>query len=148
MQRELTAIFFDIDDTLFSTSQFAESARRAAIDAMCAALDAFFQFISESPRDAQVLQILYCGAANPKSEYRQTAVNIHQKQQDDVIEWILAGIGNGSVRNNVDPKSVAAQYIAYISGMTYLWLIAPESIDFRKANDDMKTHLRISLEPS
>ena len=120
----------------------------AGIDAMCAALDAFFQFISESPRDAQVLQILYCGAANPKSEYRQTAANIHQKQQDDVIEWILAGIGNGSVRNNVDPKSVAAQYIAYISGMTYLWLIAPESIDFRKANDDMKTHLRISLEPS
>ena len=117
------------------------------IDAMCAALDSFFRFISESPRDAQVLQILYCGAANPKSEYRQTSANIHQKQQDDVIEWILAGIDDGSVRDNVDPQSVAVQYIAYISGMTYLWLIAPGSIDFRKANDDMKTHLRISLEP-
>ncbi len=37
MRRKLQAIFFDIDDTLFSTSQFAESARCAAIDAMCAA---------------------------------------------------------------------------------------------------------------
>ena len=29
--------------------------------------------------------------------------------------------------------------------MTYLWLINPESIDFRKANDDMKVHLKMSL---
>ncbi len=35
-QRELRAIFFDIDDTLFSTSVFAEKARRAAVDAMIA----------------------------------------------------------------------------------------------------------------
>ncbi len=34
MARALDAIFFDIDDTLFSTSVFAEKARRAAIDAM------------------------------------------------------------------------------------------------------------------
>ncbi len=32
--RSLDAIFFDIDDTLFSTSVFADKARRAAIDAM------------------------------------------------------------------------------------------------------------------
>jgi hypothetical protein len=31
--------------------------------------------------------------------------------------------------------------------MTYLWLINPESIDFRKANDEMKLHLKISLSP-
>jgi putative hydrolase of the HAD superfamily len=30
----LKAIFFDIDDTLFSTTEFAERARRAAVDAM------------------------------------------------------------------------------------------------------------------
>jgi len=32
--RSLDAIFFDIDDTLFSTTVFADKARRAAIDAM------------------------------------------------------------------------------------------------------------------
>ncbi|MBL8694145.1 MAG: TIGR02253 family HAD-type hydrolase [Planctomycetes bacterium] len=35
-QRALRAIFFDIDDTLFSTSVFADKARRSAIDAMIA----------------------------------------------------------------------------------------------------------------
>ena len=115
------------------------------IDAMAAALDAFFKFVSESPEDARVLQILYCGAGSPKSEYQQTSASIHQAQLDDVEEWVQAGIDEGSIRKEVDPKSVAAQYIAYISGMTYLWLINPSSIDFRKANDDMKVHLRMSM---
>lgn len=37
MTRPLDAIFFDIDDTLFSTSVFADKARRAAVDAMVGA---------------------------------------------------------------------------------------------------------------
>lgn len=118
---------------------------KSGIDAMCTALDSFFQFICDSPREARVLQILYCGAASPKSEYRQTSASIHQRQQDDVAEWVRAGMSSGEIRNDADPKSIAAQYIAYISGMTYLWLINPKSIDFRKANDDMKKHLRLSL---
>lgn len=118
---------------------------KVGIDAMCVALDAFFQFVSDSPRDARVLQILYCAAASPRSEFRQTSVGIHQKQQDDVAVWVDAGVRNGSVRKDADAKSVAAQYIAYISGMTYLWVISPNSVDFRKANEDMKVHLKRSL---
>lgn len=118
---------------------------KTGIEAMCAALDAFFQFVSDSPRDARVLQILYCGAASPTSEYRQTSATIHQRQQDDVAAWVRGGQDNGSIRRSADPTSIAAQYIAYISGMNYLWLINPESIDFRKANDDMKVQFRISL---
>lgn len=115
------------------------------VDAMCAALDAYFRFVSDLPREARVLQILYCAAASPKSEYQQTSVNLHQRQRDDVADWIQRGIQDGSVREDVNPESVAAQYIAYISGMTYLWLIHPTSVDFHKANEDMKKHLKLSL---
>lgn len=116
------------------------------IDAMCTALDSFFEFITQYPNDAQVLQILYGGAASPTSEFRQTSANIHQSQMDDVADWVAAGVAAGSIRDDVDPKSVAVQYIAYISGMTYLWLISPSCVDFRKVNDDMKMHLRLSLQ--
>ncbi len=118
---------------------------KLGIEAMCIALDSFYRFVSDSPREARVLQILYCGAASPKSEYRQTSANIHQRQQDDVADWVRAGIDAGEIRKDADPKSIAAQYIAYISGMTYLWLINPKSIDFGKANEDMKEGLRLSL---
>ena len=117
------------------------------IDAMCAALDAFRQFVTDAPRDARVLHILYCGAASPLSEYRATSINIHSKQQEDVARWVQAGIDNGTIRADVDPKTVAAQYIAYIGGITYLWVIDPGRIDFRRANEDMKRQLRIALAP-
>lgn len=117
----------------------------SGIDAMCAALDAFLRFVTDSPRDARVMQILYCGAASPRSDYRQTSVNIHQRQQDDVVSWIRAGIAAGTIRPDADAKSIAAHYIAYISGMTYLWLINPEAVDFPRANEDMKDQLRLVL---
>lgn len=118
------------------------------IDAMCAALDAFLRFVSDCPHDARVLHILYCGAASPGSEYRQTSVNIHQRQQDDVVTWIHEGRKAGRIRADVDARSVAAHYIAYISGMTYLWLIDPAAVDFQRANEDMKRQLRLVLAPS
>jgi AcrR family transcriptional regulator len=118
------------------------------IEAMCAALDAFLRFVSVSPRDARVLHILYCGAGSPGSEYRQTSVNIHQRQQDDVMTWIREGQEAGTIRADADARSMAAHYIAYISGMTYLWLIDPGAVDFRRANEDMKRQLRLGLAPS
>lgn len=118
---------------------------RTGIDAMCAALDSFFHFVSDHPRDARVLHILYCGAGIPRSEYRQTSVDIHQRQQDDVADWVRAGQRAGTVRKDACPRSVAAQYIAYVSGMTYLWLINPHSIDIRRANDDMQANIRKTL---
>lgn len=121
---------------------------KIGIEAMGAALDSFLRFITDSPTDARVLQILYCGAASPESEYRQTSASIHQRQQDDVADWVRAAQMAGTIRAQVDPKCVASQYIAYISGMTYLWLINPESIDFGKANDEMKENLRLSLATS
>ncbi|HEX7062764.1 MAG TPA: TetR/AcrR family transcriptional regulator [Woeseiaceae bacterium] len=118
---------------------------KTGVEAMCAALDAFLKFVTDAPRDARVLQILYCGAASPLSEYRTTSVNIHSKQQEDVARWVRDGIANGTIRRDVDPKAIAAQYIAYIGGMNYLWVINPDSIDFRRANEDMKRQLRVAL---
>jgi AcrR family transcriptional regulator len=120
---------------------------QTGIEAMCAALDAFLNFVTDAPRDARVLHILYCGAASPLSEYRQTSVNIHQRQQEDVVRWVRAGIANGTIRRDADPTTTAAQYIAYIGGMTYLWVIDPASIDFARANEAMKRQLRVALAP-
>lgn len=119
---------------------------KIGIDAMAAALEAFFRFLTESPREARVLQLLYCGAASPTAEYRETSLAIHKRQQDDVAAWVRAGIEAGSIRADADPHSVAAQYIAYTTGMTYLWVINPEGVDFARATNDMKKHLRRSLQ--
>lgn len=118
---------------------------KVGVEAMCAALDTIYKFEQESPDEARALQILYCGAASPSAEFQETAVGIRRRQKSDVADWVRQGQEAGQVRPDVDAEEVAAQYVAYISGMTYLWLISPETFDFSMANEVMKRHLRDSL---
>lgn len=118
---------------------------KVGIEAMCAALDTIYKFEQESPQEARALQILYSGAASPSSEFQETAVTIRRRQKSDVAEWVRQGQAAGEVRTDVDANEVAAQYVAYITGMTYLWLMSPDSFDFSVANEVMKRHLRSSL---
>ena len=118
---------------------------KVGIEAMCAALDTIYRFEKESPKEARALQILYSGAASPSSEFQATAVTIRRRQKSDVAEWVSQGQATGAVRTDVDANEVAAQYVAYITGMTYLSLMSPESFDFAASNEVMKRHLRESL---
>jgi len=121
---------------------------KVGIEAMCAALDTIYKFVTESPAQGRVLQLLHCAAASPSSEFRETTVAIHKRQQSDVAEWVRQGQKRGEVRTDVEPDSIAAQYVAYITGMTFLWLISPQDFDFEKANAEMKRHLHVSLATS
>lgn len=121
---------------------------KVGIEAMCAALDTIYKFEQESPQEARALQILYSGAASPNSEFQETAVTIRCRQKSDVAEWVRQGQVAGEVRPDVDADEVAAQYVAYISGMTYLWLMSPDTFEFSPANEVMKRHLRDSLAAS
>jgi hypothetical protein len=115
---------------------------------MCAALDTVYQWVSDSPKEARVLQILHCGSASPGSEYQETSVGIHRRQLSDVIAWVEGGQRDGQVRQDVDASSVAAEYVAYTSGISYLWLLSAETFDFENANEAMKRYLRTTLSPN
>ncbi len=120
---------------------------QVGIDAMCAALDTIRRFVHDNPRQGRALQILYAGAASPASEFRETTVLIHNRQKSDVADWVQRGQASGEVRDDVDPERVASHYVSYITGMTYLWLISPETFDFEQTNAEMKRQLRIALAP-
>ena len=47
MTKPIDAVFFDIDDTMFSTTVFADKARRNAVDAMIRASDALRDHLQE-----------------------------------------------------------------------------------------------------
>lgn len=115
------------------------------IDAMCAALDSIYQWVSDSPNEARVLQILHCGSASPGSEYQETSIGIHRRQLSDVVDWVRAGQRQGQISSNIDADAVAAEYVAYSSGITFLWLLSPETFNFENANKAMKNYLRTSL---
>ncbi len=115
------------------------------IEAMCSALDAIRQFVNERPRDGKVLQILNSGAASPSSEFPDTARAIHKRQQSDVAAWVRQGQASGEIRGDVDAWEVAKTYVAYTTGITYLWLTSPDTFDISKTNNQMKRQLRATL---
>ena len=118
---------------------------KTGIDAMCAALDTVYQWVADSPREARVLQILHVGAASPGSEFQETSIGIHRRQHSDVVEWVEGGKRAGQIPREVDAVSVASQYVAYTSGISYLWLTNAKDFDFASANEAMKLYLRQSL---
>ena len=118
---------------------------KTGIDAMCAALDTVYQWVTDSPDEARVLQILHCGSASPGSEFQETSIGIHRRQQSDVVRWIEGGIEQGQIRSDIDAEGIAAEYVAYTSGISYLWLISSETFNFRNANDALKNYLRTTL---
>jgi hypothetical protein len=61
------------------------------------------------------------------------------------VEWLRAGQREGQVREDVDVSAVAAEYVAYTSGITYLWLLSAETFNFDSANQAMKNYLRTTL---
>lgn len=121
---------------------------KTGIDAMSAALDTVYQWVTDSPKEARALQILHCGSASPGSEYRETSISIHRRQLSDVVQWVEAGKRAGQIRDDVDAGAVAAEYVAYTSGIIYLWLISAETFDFENANRAMKDYLRSTLGPN
>ena len=118
---------------------------KIGIDAMCSALDAIRQFVEDLPREGRVLQIRYCDSASPSSEFPETSIGIHKRQRSDVQKWAEQGQQSGQIRKDVDPAEVASQYVAYVSGMTFLWLTNPETFNFESTNAEMKRQLRDSL---
>ena len=64
------------------------------------------------------------------------------------MQWIEGGKNEGRIREDVDAASVAAEYVAYTSGMSYLWLLSADTFDFENANKAMKHYLRTTLSPT
>jgi len=120
---------------------------QVGMEAMCSAAEAYRRFVEKWPDEIRVLHILLCEAASPRSEFRQIADESYERQREDVADWVRRGMEQGTVRADADPQSEGARYVAYISGMTYLWLISPGAIDWQKVNDDFKDQIRISLTP-
>jgi AcrR family transcriptional regulator len=115
------------------------------IDALCAAADAYYRFVSDRPREIRVLHILYYEGAGPRSDLRGLAREAFERQLADVQAWLEDGIRRGLVVEDIDPGIVATQYVSHIAGITYMWLLNPDGIDFRAIHLDYKRQLRERL---
>ncbi|MEO0347437.1 MAG: helix-turn-helix domain-containing protein [Pseudomonadota bacterium] len=118
---------------------------KTAIDALCAAAGAYFKFVTDAPEDIRVLHILLYEGAAPNSDLRGLAKQAFARQITDAEAWLKDGIVTGTVREDISPRDVAAQYVAHIAGVTYMWLLNPIEIDFAAIHENYTRTLRERL---
>ena len=89
MARALDAIFFDIDDTLFSTTVFADKARRAAIDAM---VNAGLR-VSRDACYRELLEVIGEFTSNHESHFDKVVQRLPRKASEAVNPAMLVAAG-------------------------------------------------------
>ncbi|MEO1034776.1 MAG: TetR/AcrR family transcriptional regulator [Pseudomonadota bacterium] len=118
---------------------------KTGVDAMCAAIDAYARFVKASPDDARIQQVLFSEASSPTSESKELAVDTYRHQVRDVMAWLEQGIADGDVRADIDAHAEAVQFIAFLCGVTHLWLLVPDFVDFDAMRESAKQRLRRHL---
>ena len=89
MARALDAIFFDIDDTLFSTTVFADKARRAAVDAM---VNAGLR-VSRDACYKELLEVIAEFTSNHENHFDKVVERLPKKASETVNPAVLVAAG-------------------------------------------------------
>lgn len=118
------------------------AARTTGLDTIRAAVDAHCRFLLESSARIRAFYVLWFESIGPDPSLRAVIMGAHARRQRDVEEWITSGIESGTVRAEVDVRSVAEQFCAAIIGIVYTWLVAPlADTEVHRLHDGLKQQM-------
>ncbi|MBI4693012.1 MAG: TetR/AcrR family transcriptional regulator [Gammaproteobacteria bacterium] len=95
--------------------------------AICAGTDAHYRFVRDAAERIRAFYVLWFDSIGPDAELKKVIAAIHERRRRDVERWIRGGIAEGTVRPDVNVRSVAEQFCAAIIGIVYQWLVTPEA---------------------
>lgn len=98
---------------------------RTGIDALRAAIDAYLHVVEAAPESLRAYHALLREADGPVPAVRARIVEVNRSEREGIEAWLRAGQADGTVRADVDPRAVAATFLATIRGTTTQWLLDP-----------------------
>lgn len=96
------------------------------IEALRAALDAYLHVVDTAPDSVRAYHALLREADGPVAAVRDRIAEVNRGERDGIEAWLRAGQAEGTVRADVDPRAVAATFLATIRGTTTQWLLDPD----------------------
>jgi len=121
------------------------------LDAMLTYLDTVIRQLERDPQAMRVLWALSFEAVRPTSPLRQHAEPYHRATVSTVTAFLEAGIEDGSIDPDIDPRSEALLHTATLRGMAYHWMLEGDSADvvalFRSFRDRIAREYRNPPEP-
>jgi AcrR family transcriptional regulator len=111
---------------------------RHGVSALLASIDGIVRFLTADPRYVRGMYILYYETIGSSELIRQRIARRHSAYRRSVARWIAQGMEDGAIRPDIDPEKFALQFLAFYYGIIYLWLAAPENINFQQAFEDFR----------
>ena len=119
---------------------------KVGVDAIHAATDAHYRFVSESAASIRAFYLLWFDSIGPEPEMHDVISKVHERRRADVANWIRDGINASTINASVDVESVADQFCAAIIGIVYQWLATPdENIKIYELHEGLKTQMQLAL---
>lgn len=114
--------------------------------AICATIDAHYQFCRKTPRPVQAFYILWFESVGFESEMREVVQSIHRRRLTDVASWINKGVEDGELAGDIDADAVARHFLTSMFGIVYQWLIDPDKDqEIRKLHEQLKQTMLLLL---
>ncbi len=113
--------------------------------ALMACSDAYFEFVRESPNDIRAMNVLNHLACQPDSELKDIVCKVKQLQVHQLRSWMMQGQSEGTINPDLDADASAAHFIAYTTGITYLWMLDKHSFDWPRVQQHAKEQLAKEL---
>ena len=101
-------------------------AGRTGPEALAVGLELFRKRLRERPHEARALFVLQFEAAGPTRSLRERVAAVNRALITSVANALRDGQLAGTVRDDVDPDTAAADWVAQFRGANFLWLVDPD----------------------
>ena len=111
---------------------------RTGIPALLAALDAVERFLIDQPAYIKAMYVLWYESIASHSEIRKKLAVYHRRYREDITRWLQQGMAQKLVRSDIVPERFAVQFVSFIFGTIYQWLVSPDAVDVSQAFKDFR----------
>lgn len=94
-------------------------------EAICAAIDAHYQFCLKTPKSFRAFYILWFESTGHDTDISRMIVSIHERRFVDVKQWIELAIEDNELSKKIDAESVSRYFLTSMFGIIYQWLLNP-----------------------
>lgn len=94
-------------------------------EVLAVGLELFRDRLRQYPLEARALFVLQFEAAGPTRSLRERVAAVNKALMASVATALRDGQAEGTVRDDIDPETAAADWVAKFRGANFLWLVDP-----------------------
>lgn len=115
-------------NTRWRTSITERVGEAYGVQALCIALDVVADFIRSDPARMKAIYVLWFESVASHTNIRERLGRYHSAYRQDAAHWLQQGMADGIVSKDIDPAVAAGEFLAFIFGAIYQWIVSPEEV--------------------